>query len=449
MAHYRFCSAVLLACLVVLPVQAATKKINVNTLLIKRQYGAAIRQLEAAANKGDARAQFKLGSMYRVGLGVPNDSNRATLWLKKSAARGNRAAAAVLKRMAVTVPATAKKSNATPPQTNLTEPSMTMTWLPPRQPEQESWLALAAARNLPKVVTTLNEVGQEYFAVRRDRALLAGTTAGSGEVVTALLEAGANPNTRDQRARTPLLIATSTRNEKLLHQLLKAAPDLSTVDATGTSALGYAAVNCDAQIFKTLVNQGAKDSDSTKPALIRVFKSCDNAAEFLATIRGNLVGAVDGDGRSIVWYAAGLENSAIFSTALAAGGDITVADKQGYTPLHVAALTGRLEIIKLILALGGSADVQSRDGATPLMLAASAGRSDSVSLLVEQTSDIDVKDSAGDTALLRAVRGGQHDSIKILLQKGANRRARSISGETPEKLAQRTNTAISELFAVP
>jgi uncharacterized protein len=449
MAQLKIWGALLLACLSVLPAQAASKKTNVNSLLVKRQYGAAIKQLEAMANKGDARAQFKLGSIYRVGLGVPADANRASLWLRKSAANGNATAVAVLKRMAIEVPPTAKKLSSAPSQVVSGEQTTAMTWLPQRQPDQQSWLTLAAARNLPKVIGTLIDVNDKFYNVQRDRALLTGTVSGSKDVVAALLEAGANPNTVDDRARTPVLIATAAGNATLLQQLLTATPDLSMADASGTTPLGYAALNCDSTTFKTLVDEGAKDGDSAKPALITVFKSCKNAPEFLPSIRGNLVGAKDRDGRSIVWYAAALEDSEVLNAALAAGGDASLADMQGYTPLHVAAMAGHRETIRLLLALGSTVDVQSKDGATPLMLAASAGRIENLKFLAEQTSDIDIKDSAGDTALLRAVRSQHKEAVQILLEKGANKRARSISGETPEKLAQRLNTSISTLFATP
>ncbi|MDH5571122.1 MAG: hypothetical protein OEY89_05110 [Gammaproteobacteria bacterium] len=44
------------------------------------------------ANSGDAGAQYKLGSMYANGRGVPQDINKARLWYKKAAEQNHSAA---------------------------------------------------------------------------------------------------------------------------------------------------------------------------------------------------------------------------------------------------------------------------------------------------------------------------------------------------------------------
>jgi uncharacterized protein len=45
--------------------------------------------LKPLANDGDAAAQFRLGSLYYHGQGVPEDEVMAVFWWKKSAAHGN------------------------------------------------------------------------------------------------------------------------------------------------------------------------------------------------------------------------------------------------------------------------------------------------------------------------------------------------------------------------
>ncbi len=45
--------------------------------------------LQAAAEKGDADAQFSLGSAYQMGEGVPQNDMRGVYWIKKSANQGN------------------------------------------------------------------------------------------------------------------------------------------------------------------------------------------------------------------------------------------------------------------------------------------------------------------------------------------------------------------------
>ena len=52
-------------------------------------YATAMREWTAAADQGDARAQFGLGAMYRNGEGVAPDAAQAATWYRKSAAQGH------------------------------------------------------------------------------------------------------------------------------------------------------------------------------------------------------------------------------------------------------------------------------------------------------------------------------------------------------------------------
>ena len=51
-------------------------------------YATAIRELRPLAEQGDADAQFNLGTMYGIGLGVPQDFAKAVKWYRKAAEQG-------------------------------------------------------------------------------------------------------------------------------------------------------------------------------------------------------------------------------------------------------------------------------------------------------------------------------------------------------------------------
>ena len=55
-------------------------------------YATAQREWRLAAEQGDAWAQFKLGQMYDIGSGVPQDSSEAVKWYLLSAEQGNASA---------------------------------------------------------------------------------------------------------------------------------------------------------------------------------------------------------------------------------------------------------------------------------------------------------------------------------------------------------------------
>jgi len=56
------------------------------------QYAEALRAFEPLARSGDARAQYRLGLMYAMGLGTARNYELGISWLGKSAAKGNASA---------------------------------------------------------------------------------------------------------------------------------------------------------------------------------------------------------------------------------------------------------------------------------------------------------------------------------------------------------------------
>lgn len=57
----------------------------------------------AAAEKGSAEAQMRLGKMYFNGWGVPHDHEKAVFWHKKAAAQGNQESIEKLKKMGISL----------------------------------------------------------------------------------------------------------------------------------------------------------------------------------------------------------------------------------------------------------------------------------------------------------------------------------------------------------
>jgi hypothetical protein len=55
----------------------------------KQKDATALAQLRAAAQSGDANAQFWLGAMYDFGQGVPKDYAQASYWYRKATEQGD------------------------------------------------------------------------------------------------------------------------------------------------------------------------------------------------------------------------------------------------------------------------------------------------------------------------------------------------------------------------
>jgi len=120
-------------------------------------------------------------------------------------------------------------------------------------------LAIVAARNAADTVRQLIDEG--HGADDRDAAgltpLMWAARMGATEAMTALLDAGADPNARDQRNRwTPLLHAIHRRHLEAMRVLLERGADPNVRNETLTPLL-MAAADPDAAFVKLLLSYGA------------------------------------------------------------------------------------------------------------------------------------------------------------------------------------------------
>jgi ankyrin repeat protein len=106
---------------------------------------------------------------------------------------------------------------------------------------------------------------------------------------------------------------------------------------------------------------------------------------------------------------------------LQAGMGPNVTNKNGETPLGVAARFNRQEVAEVLLAHGANPNTGEKwNGATPLIWASVNGYPNIVKLLLEKGADVQVHDSKdGMTALMSAAVGDKTEVIKLLLEKKA------------------------------
>ena len=120
--------------------------------------------------------------------------------------------------------------------------------------------------------------------------------------------------------------------------------------------------------------------------MVAAIEGHDLAAEQLL-IKGARLDICDKDDRSVVFHAAKENQGQVLKRLLgsAEGRDlIEVTDQFDNLPIHVAAKEGNLETVKILIDAGSSIDRKNEDEQTPMHMAAIHGRVDVVEELVKK-----------------------------------------------------------------
>jgi ankyrin repeat protein len=101
----------------------------------------------------------------------------------------------------------------------------------------------------------------------------------------------------------------------------------------------------------------------------------------------------------------------------------------GRTPLYEAAKRGQLGTMTLLIDRGANLEAKGNHGFTPMFPAIQRGHLKAVELLVSRGAQVDARCECGATALYEAVKWGQEDVAQFLAEHGASVNAR-INGQT-------------------
>jgi ankyrin repeat protein len=191
-----------------------------------------------------------------------------------------------------------------------------------------------------------------------------------------------------------LMAAALSGSAPAVDALLKGGADPNTADATGGTALTYAAAGGQSPVVSALLAGGAKPSP-----------------------------------RDLV-LAAGNCREAAVETMLAAGVDVNAA-ANGTTPLMAAAADGCAPVLRGLLARGADAKAVGPDGSTALVEAAfAANPADAVRVLAATDVDVNAADGNGRTALMGAAMDGNPEVVQLLLDRGADLEKTDSDGRT-------------------
>ncbi|XP_073515846.1 ankyrin repeat domain-containing protein 27 isoform X2 [Phyllobates terribilis] len=109
---------------------------------------------------------------------------------------------------------------------------------------------------------------------------------------------------------------------------------------------------------------------------------------------------------------------------------VNVSSRDGFTPLHIAALHGHAVLVNLLLKHGAHVDAKNGNRALPLHLACHKGHLEVVKLLMEISAGKNKKDANGNTPLIYACMAGHLEMATRLLEHGASVNLGNVKGNT-------------------
>lgn len=110
----------------------------------------------------------------------------------------------------------------------------------------------------------------------------------------------------------------------------------------------------------------------------------------------------------------------IVNLLLDRGADINKQTRHGFTALIGAARFGNAATMERLLSEGADVNLKRWDDSTALMDAADSDHPDIVTALIEKHTDVNACNIHGDTALMMASSGGYETIVRILLDAGAD-----------------------------
>ncbi|XP_039677685.1 ankyrin-2b isoform X13 [Perca fluviatilis] len=275
-------------------------------------------------------------------------------------------------------------------------------------------LHLAAKEGHVDLVQELLERGAAVDSATKkgNTALHISSLAGQAEVVKILVKRGADINSQSQNGFTPLYMAAQENHMDVVRYLLENGGNQSTATEDGFTPLAIALQQGHNQVVSVLLENDTKGKVRLPALHIAARKDDTKSAALLLQNDHNA------DVQSKMMVNRTTENG-----------------KSGFTPLHIAAHYGNVNVATLLLNRGAAVDFTARNGITPLHVASKRGNTNMVGLLLDRGSQIDAKTRDGLTPLHCAARSGHDTAVEILLERGAPLLARTKNGLSPLHMA--------------
>jgi ankyrin repeat protein len=229
---------------------------------------------------------------------------------------------------------------------------------------------------------------------------------GSLQQIKDAIENGANVNAKDRLGTTPLHVATWKPRPELITVLLEAGADVNAKDGEDWTAL------------TNLVSLGTSYPEAVT-ALIRAGADVEDTMDTL-------------NWTPLMWAVVYNPNREEITALIEAGADVNAEGFQGWTPFMMAMKYATPEVTSAFLKAGANVNAEDHYGWSALMSAAASNPNpEIITALVKAGADVNAIEASDRTALMFAAESNSNpDIIRTLIENGADVIAEDHYGKT-------------------
>ncbi|XP_058648969.1 ankyrin-3 isoform X13 [Onychostoma macrolepis] len=314
---------------------------------------------------------------------------------------------------------------------------------PAQTDSNASYLRAARAGNLEKALDYIKS-GVDINICNQNglNALHLASKEGHVEVVAELIKLGASVDAATKKGNTALHIASLAGQVDVVKELVNNGANINAQSQNGFTPLYMAAQENHLDVVKFLLDNGSSQSIATEdgftPLAVALQQGHDQVVSLLLEndTKGKVrlpalhIAARKDDTKAAALLLQNDHNADVESKMM-----VNRTTESGFTPLHIAAHYGNINVATLLLNRGAAVDFKARNDITPLHVASKRGNANMVRLLLERGARIDAKTKDGLTPLHCGARSGHEQVVEMLLDRGAPILSKTKNGLSPLHMA--------------